>query len=434
MRIAWIGPMPSTEGGAGGVSNLLLCELDARQVEVDCYVPGNEEDLPQNLIELKHIRFFCGPSTWSWDRWYSRNRLLGFITGQVANLRSENRLAKMLLRNHQRKPYDVVYQFSHIEFSALRHMRWKLPPIVLHPSVHAKGELSRLRTEAHLSKMAEPFIMRIGARALLTARSYVQKRHIRYADIVLGLSENFRRDLNRDYGVPLKLMSIVPNPVDLLKFKPETRLTVREGRMPVLFVSRISVRKGVEMVVELSHRLVDLAEEIEILIVGDKTMWSDYTKLLSDLNPRVARYIGVIDGSSGEMQQLYQSAGLLIQPSHYEPFGLTVAEALASGVPVVASDKVGAAENVKPLACRTYEDGQMEVLEHTVRQLVVDMLDVTRAQTIRRAAREEAERLFSVQSIATKLLKGLHQASLSQHLAKTHKTIGISHAEAGENA
>jgi glycosyltransferase involved in cell wall biosynthesis len=434
VRIAWIGPMPSREGGASGVSNLLLSELDTRQVEVDCYVPGNEEALPKNLLELKHVRFFCGPSAWSWDRWYSRNRLLGFITGQMANLRSENRLTKVLLRNHQRKPYDVVYQFSHIEFSALRHMRSKLPPIVLHPSVHAKGELRSLRTEAHLSKMTEPFIMRIGARALLTARSYVQKRHIRYADIVFGLSENFGRDLNRDYGVSLELMPIVPNPVDLLKFRPVNRVTVRDGRMPVLFVSRISVRKGVEMVVELSHRLADLAEKIEILVVGDRTMWSDYTKLLSNLNPSVARYIGAIDGSSGEMQQLYQTAGLLIQPSHYEPFGLTVAESLASGVPVVASNKVGAAENVSALACRTYEDGEMEGLECTVRQLIVDVLDDTRAQTIRQAAREEAERLFSVQSIATKLLEGLHQASLVQHRVMTNKAIGSLHAEPSERA
>lgn len=132
MRIAWMGPMPNGADGASGVSNQLLRELDKREVEIDCFVPGHEEAIPANLRNVQHIRFICGPSCWQWGKWYSRNRLMSFITGQMANLSSENRLAHKLLEMHRSEPYDVIYQFSHIEFSSLRRYRVHLPPIVLH--------------------------------------------------------------------------------------------------------------------------------------------------------------------------------------------------------------------------------------------------------------------------------------------------------------
>ncbi len=72
-------------------------------------------------------------------------------------------------------------------------------------------------------------------------------------------------------------------------------------------------------------------------------MFSDYTPLLKDLHPDV----GIYDGyrNAEEVAQLHRSADIVLQPSHYEPFVLTVGEALASGSPVVASDEVRATEN-----------------------------------------------------------------------------------------
>lgn len=426
MRIAWIGPMPNDEGGASGVSNQLLRELNKYGVSVDCYMPGHESALPSELRGLQNVRFICGSSTWQWNRWYSRNRLLAFITGQVSNLRCENRLALALIEEHRRKPYDVIYQFSHIEFSVLRKYKRELPVIILHPSVHAMGELRWHRAEASLSKLCEPAIMRMGARCLLYVRSIVQRRHIRFADKVLALSENFARDLITDYRIPNERIAVVPNPIDLARFVPNLQIKQDSSRLVLLFVSRIAVRKGVEMIVELSHRLNDLAGQIEIRIIGDKSMWSDYTALLQQLDPKVARYVGSVSGKGSAMTEVYQSAHILIQPSRYEPFGLTVGEALACGTPVVASDKVGSAEGLDPEVCRVFPDGNLDALEKQLRTLIGDLRDVTRAASIYRKCRLECERAYDCSSVTSQLLANLNH-NFTGNRETLPSSVSVSH-------
>jgi hypothetical protein len=79
------------------------------------------------------------------------------------------------------------------------------------------------------------------------------------------------------------------------------------------------VRKGVDLVVELSHRLADLEGQVRVLVIGGPTTWSDYRNLLVDLNPKIAEYLG--DVSPSALRRMYQGAAL--QPSNYEPFALT---------------------------------------------------------------------------------------------------------------
>lgn len=407
MRIAWMGPMPNNGGGATGAGRQFLAELSRQGVEVDCYFPGEMEALPEDLRNEKNLRFYILSSGFQWNRWYSRNNYLAFVTGQIANLRCEMKLARLLVKNHKRNPYDLVYQFSHIEMHALKKYKRHLPPIVLHPSVHAAGELQWHRKEEHLSRMSESWASRIAVRLLLLIRSNVQKKHIQAADYVISKSRNFAAEMMRDYSLkPEKVPCIIRNPIDIERFKPDPARMAKppEGPVTFLFVSRIAVRKGTEMIVELSHRFADLEGKVQIRIVGNHTLWSDYRGLLKDLNPRIAAYRSEISGK--EMKRLYHTVDALIQPAHYEPFGNTVGEALACGLPVISSDKVGAAEGVDPLCCRIFPAGDINALEMQVRQLYQELLTPKRKE-ISEAARSEAIRLYTNQVIVSDLIANL---------------------------
>lgn len=409
MRIAWIGPMPNNGGGATGVARQILLELSALGIEVDCFFPGNLASLPEVLAKAPHLKFFCQASSWQWNRWYSRNNYMAFITGQIANLRCEMKLAQTLVSRHKTKPYDLVYQFSHIELHALRRFKSQLPPIVLHPSVHAAGELRWHRKEAHLAKGSESLITRAGVRLMLTVRAFEQKRHIRDADYILSLSKSFAKEISEDYSLSSERVShIVPNPIDMVRFSPRPGNSKyrTDGRVTFLFVSRISVRKGVEMIVDLSHRLNDISDKVRIMVVGNHTLWSDYRGLLQNLNANVATYFKQLPGE--EMSTLYNSVDALIQPSHYEPFGLTVGEALACGIPVISSDKVGAAEGVEEQCCRVFPAGNIDELEKQVRLLLDDLTSGKRDE-IACVARSEAERLYSNAVIAGKLVSKFNE-------------------------
>ena len=89
-------------------------------------------------------------------------------------------------------------------------------------------------------------------------------------------------------------------------------------------------------------------------------------------------------------------------PSRYEPFALTVAEALASGLPVVVSDQVGAREGVDGRVCRVFADGDLDSFESSVRGLLDDLKSGER-DGLSRIARGEAERLFASDAVAQQL-------------------------------
>jgi len=407
LRIAWQGPL-GEDGGVRYAGLQLIRGLRDSGVEIDCYMTEPPEDAPESLREDGRIGIYSRPRRWEWDRWYSRDPLSAFLTGQAANGVAQLGMAKLIAREHARRPYDVLYRYSQIELFGVRRLIDSLPPIVVHPEVHAAGELFWHRRERALSKRAESRERRHIARAMLMARSARQRRDLRLVRRVVAPSNVFASHLVKDYGIPLERISVVPNPIDLDRYAPQSGVSAnRHARTTLLFVSRLSVRKGLDLVIGLSHRLADIADRVKIEIVGDGSLWSDYRPLLQDLNPAVATYLGQLDPDP--LAAVYARAGALIQPSQYEPFALTVGEALASGIPVVASDQVGATEGVDPRCCTVFAAGDLDAFEAAVRALVARIESGEHAD-MGRLARAEAERLFSPDRVTRGVLESIKVA------------------------
>ena len=134
--------------------------------------------------------------------------------------------------------------------------------------------------------------MHYAVRAILHFRSFVQRREMRKPALIIGLSRRFNELLIQDYGVPPQRLAVLYHPI---RAAGENCSVDRHGPpgtpVKLLFAGRISVRKGVEQLIELSHRLDDLAGKIQIDVVGDRTQWSDYTAHLKELNPRTDRFL-----------------------------------------------------------------------------------------------------------------------------------------------
>jgi glycosyltransferase involved in cell wall biosynthesis len=406
VRIAWIGPTPTSDSGATYVGTLFLRELARAGAQVDVFLDVPADQIPNELRGEEGLRFVLRPTRWRWDRWYNRSPLRAFVSGSLFRLHAKNRLAEAIARRHAGEPYDVVYQFSQTELGRLRRLRASLPPVVVHPSTHAAGELAWLRREAGLARGLEPRPRRLVVQGLLTVRARVQRRDLAQADRVVAISRRFGEHLVADYGVDPERVGVVVNPIDLDRFaRGDGRLPA--GPLTLLFVSRISVRKGVELVVDLSHRLADLEGQVRLLVVGGRSTWSDYTGLLDGLHPGVATHAGQM--APGELARAYREAAAVLVPSHYEPFGLTVAEALACGTRVVASDEVGAAEDVDRRVCPVFAQGDAGAFERTVRAALAEAR-ATGAPQRSALARAEAERLFAAPALTRRLLEELELA------------------------
>lgn len=405
LRIAWLGAGPGAReaGGAPGVALELLDGLAAKGHRIECFFPGTGYELPARLARHDNLTFNWGTSSWSWDRWYSRTRLGVFVTGLLSRALSSVRLRRRVTERHRAEPFDVIFQFSSIETLGMpASLRGKVP-LVIHPATHIAGELRSMLSEWRLGLRCQPPYTLAVAALVMAVRVLVQRRMIRRAQMVICISSVFRDHLVGDYGIDPARTVVIPNPLWVARFADADAARPLGDPPQVLVVGRVSARKGVEDVVAVAGELARRRPQARLKLIGGPSLWSDYTKLLDDLPAQNAERCGSV--SAGEVAQALARADVLLQASKYEPFALTVAEALASCVPVVATTEVGAIEEVDRSVAAVVAPGDVaaltEAIEDTLDRLSAD------APAIRSHARAEAQRLFASEKVCDEIAAAL---------------------------
>lgn len=405
LRIAWLGPAPADGGGVPGVARELICGLAERGHRIDCFLPGAGRGVPPALAAQDNIAFVTGTSAWQWERWYSATKIGAFATGLLARALASLRLRQEIARRHAHEPYDLIYQFSNIESLAVPASVGRAVPLVLHPETHIAGELRCLIAERRIALSCQPRSTLLAVASIMSLRVLVQRVRIRRASLLICISSVFRDHLVNDYGVPAQATLVVANPVRLERFA-DADLQRAPGEPPVVLVlGRIAVRKGVEDVVAVAQTLHERGVNVRLRVVGGPSLWSDYTKLLDDLPRENSEYVGLLP--SAEIPGELSHSDILLQASKYEPFALTVAEALAAGVPVVASSEVGAIENVDRLAVAERAPGDVHGMCDAILTMLQRLND--RPAEVRGKAHAEAERLFAPESICERISLALEQ-------------------------
>jgi glycosyltransferase involved in cell wall biosynthesis len=415
LRIAWLGPTPGGYAGVRGVAAELLGGLARRGHRIDCFFPAAEDQThvtiagdeqvafgEGNLAFGQNVTFIWGTSRWQWNRWYSRGKVAAFASGMLARAVASLLLRREISRRHRQDPYDLVYQFSNIETPALPVSVARTVPLVIHPETHIAGELRWLIRERRLCLRCQPSYIFAIVATIMSFRLLAQRRAIRRASLLICISSVFRDHLAHDYGFPLEQTVVVANPVHTDRFSITERDGVTEPPT-VLVLGRISTRKGIEDVIAVARLLYERGVEVRVRVVGGPSLWSDYTPLLEDLPSDVAEYVGHI--GAAEIPAELADSDILLQASKYEPFGLTVAEALAAGVPVVATSEVGAIEGVDRAVVAEVEPGDVEGIADAVATMLAEL--ARRPAELRAAAHSEAERLFAPEVICEQIASAL---------------------------
>jgi D-inositol-3-phosphate glycosyltransferase len=154
----------------------------------------------------------------------------------------------------------------------------------------------------------------------------------------------------RKLGADRHRISVVPSGVDLDLFRPDGPAAPCDPAVPrVLGVGRLVRRKGFDVLIE-AMRWVPHAE---LVIAGGPAGGSldgdpEVTRLREVARRcRVADRVRLVGGVSNEdMPAWYRSADVLATTPWYEPFGITPLEAMATGLPVVASAVGGLVDTV----------------------------------------------------------------------------------------
>lgn len=196
-----------------------------------------------------------------------------------------------------------------------------------------------------------------------------------HASHVIVTSPATARTLNTEFGLPVSRVHVVLPGTD----RSKADITGHSGQastaqgLRLLSVGSITQRKGFDVLMASLSLLKDLPWRLTI--AGDPTRdTSASCQLEQDLDryglrDRV-RLLGAV--SSEVLDSLYQAADVFVLASHYEGYGMAFAEALAHGLPVVASTGGAIPETVPATAGILVEPGHVAQFAEALRQIITD--------------------------------------------------------------
>jgi glycosyltransferase involved in cell wall biosynthesis len=239
-----------------------------------------------------------------------------------------------------------------------RGLRWWVAPLVVPQAiarVHrlAPFDLLRVHSLRYIGPSALWARRRLRPRVPIVAHHHhldpsplnrtIERRVVDAVDRVVVGSDFARRQLARELGVRTDHVVVVPYGVAdgfaPRPPRPDLRARYGLGGGPVaLFFGGLKPRKNLPLLLEAWARVRATRPSARLLIAGGGTLLSHLRRRAESLGiAETVRFTGYV--AEEEKAAHFNLADVFVFPSALEGFGLTVAEAMASGLPVVASDR-----------------------------------------------------------------------------------------------
>lgn len=309
------------DGGAGGVNTYLLEKAryfaDHRGVKQHTIIVPGARDTEQRLFDstLYTVRSPCfvyNPHHRILTHYRQITRLLTMVRPDLIEV-------------------DCTYLLGHWARRAMRQT-----PVPLVGFYHA-----------HLpSFYARPLTQRFG-NVVATIAEASAWRYMAYCmaplDKVLVASQDIYARLVTTLATKVEQVPLGVN-MELFKPRPLQDSTTRHTRPMILYVGRLSQEKDLPVLFE-AFRLLNQWGTYQLCLVGDGPLRCQ-TERFVQTTPHTT-YVGMIPYGT-RLAELYATADVLALPSRNETFGLTILEALAAGVPVVAANQGGPTDLLQP--------------------------------------------------------------------------------------
>ena len=202
-------------------------------------------------------------------------------------------------------------------------------------------------------------------RLFLLYKRYVLGAVLRSAARVIAVSPDQPEFLARIYGVPNERIELIPNGVGAAFFLGKRAEPEAGRRFRLLFVGRLAVQKNVPL---LLNAVAGMSQPVDVRIVGDGEDRPMLEDMVRDLGLDNVRLVGAKVGA--DLVDQYRWADAFVLTSKKESTGLVLLEAMAAGLPVVATNVVGVRDTVGDDGLLV--DPEPTALAETLDRLVAD--------------------------------------------------------------
>jgi glycosyltransferase involved in cell wall biosynthesis len=234
---------------------------------------------------------------------------------------------------------------------------------------------------------------------------------------IVTVSESSRRDIAAQMGVPAERMTVVPIGADETIFRPLPHIARVPGRLMTTASADVPM-KGLTHLLEALAKLRVERPAAHLVVIGRLKEDSAVPALIEQLGLEGA--VEFVSGVTDErIVELYAEAQVAVVPSLYEGFSLPAVEAMACGVPVVATTGGALPEVVGPDGehARTVAPGDPSALTAAILDLLAD--DAERAR-IGAAGRARVLERFTWRAHAVGLVE-MWRAALADQGSDAHR-------------
>ena len=354
--------IPSIDRSWGGVSTYMQLLSEGLGQLVDLHIVTHHSE---NELDIPYSKIHYIPRNWIFPRCNKTKKQFIDILNQV-------------------KP-DIVHSNG----------CWE--PICAYSVIWAKEQGYPVVLSPH--GMLEPWILnRHYWTKKVPALFLYQKEAIRKADLLHTTADSEQHNIIKlGWNVHT---TIIGNCVDV---KSITIKNDWKRKKNILFLSRVHPKKGIDFLIEAVSEIKDKLAGYKVLIAGESFM--DYIDTLKTLAEKkhVSDYIEFMGGVYGDDKwDLYKKADLFVLPTHSENFGIVVAEALATGVPVITTKGTPWKELLE-YNCGWYIDIGKKPLVEALKQFTE--LSDNELVTMGLNGRKLIERKFSCETIASQFVE-----------------------------
>jgi len=160
---------------------------------------------------------------------------------------------------------------------------------------------------------------------------------------------------------------VIANGIDI---PADVRHTSRNGLLRLVFIGRLDPKKGIENLLAACNILTRdqrINYSLKIAGAGNPAYTQSLRAKIEMLSlSKKVEMLGEINGEA--KTRLFRNADVVIVPSHTENFGIVVAEALAHGVPVIAS-RGTPWKRLEEIGCGLWVDGGPDSLVKAIKQM-----------------------------------------------------------------